>query len=48
MVLIVADLPYTGDFEKKILAEINKLKSQFKSLKVYRKDVLAEDAKEYF
>lgn len=48
MILIVADLPFTPDFEAKIVGEINRLKSKFKSLKVYRKDILSSEAKMFF
>lgn len=48
MILIVADLPFTADFEAKIVAEINRLKSKFKSLRVYRKDILSKEAKSFF
>jgi hypothetical protein len=48
MVLIVADLPFTPDFEEKILGEVNRLKAKFKSLRVYRKDILTEEARDYF
>lgn len=48
MILIVADLPFTPDFEAKIVTEINKLKSKFKSLRVYRKDILNSEAKSFF
>ncbi len=48
MILVVADLPYTPDFEAKIVAQVNALKSQYKSLKVYRKDILESETKKKF
>ncbi len=44
-VLIVADLPFTPDFEAKVVNEINRLRTVFKDLQVYRKDIHVEKVK---
>ena len=44
-VLIVADLPFTPDFEAKVVNEINRLRTVFKDFQVYRKDIHVEKVK---
>jgi hypothetical protein len=44
-VLIVADLPFTPDFESKVVNEINRLRVVFKDLLVYRTDFHIEKVK---